>query len=329
MTRMRLWLSILATVAASGAIAQETAPPQTQTQISVDINQYFPDNTSGFITPAYLRAVLHVMNASYVAAGSAPAQSLLGNVSLVSAAPTSIFVGQCDGASRALTFTPVTGFGCNLISAAGLSFPVAVGGTVDSGGIPYFSGPTAMASMPLGANVRTAFGAALGASSGLAGVSAANAFTGANSHTGQEAFIGTASNFAQTLANAVEPTTVGGAVSSPLNFDLSAQSVYFSTSNQVANWTVNFRFSAGTALNTAMATGQTVTAVLCALQGGSAYYNNVVQIDGSTLTSGTNLFWQGGSAPSSGNATGYDCYTYSILKTGSSTYIVLASQTQF
>ena len=92
---------------------------------------------------------------------------------------------------------------------------------------------------------------------------------------------------------------------------------------------MNFAFSSGTSLNTAMTTGQTMTAVLCALQGATAYYNNVVQIDGTSLTSGTNLFWQGGTAPSTGNASGYDCYAYTILKTGSATYIVLATQTQF
>ena len=151
----------------------------------------------------------------------------------------------------------------------------------------------------------------------------------AETWTGTQTLNGTSSTIAAILANAAEPATNAGAISSPLAFYFNSQSVYWSTTAQTANWTVNFAFSSGTSLNTAMTTGQTITAVLCALQGGTAYYNNVVQIDGTSLTSGTNLFWQGGTAPSAGNASGYDCYAYTILKTGSATYIVLATQTQF
>jgi hypothetical protein len=150
-----------------------------------------------------------------------------------------------------------------------------------------------------------------------------------NTWTGTQTFSGTSSTFASILANAAEPTTVGAAISSPLAYYFNTQSVYFSTAAQTANWTVNFAFSSGTSLNSALSTGQTVTAVLCALQGATAYYNSAVQIDGVALTTGTNLFWQGGTAPSAGNASGYDCYSYSILKTGSAAYIVLATQTQF
>ena len=151
----------------------------------------------------------------------------------------------------------------------------------------------------------------------------------AETWTGTQTLNGTSSTIATIIANAAEPATNAGAISSPLAFYFNSQSVYFSTTAQTANWTVNFAFSSGTSLNTAMTTGQTMTAVLCALQGGTAYYNNVVQIDGNALTSGTNLFWQGGTAPSAGNASGYDCYSYTILKTGSAAYIVLATQTQF
>ena len=39
--------------------------------------------------------------------------------------------------------------------------------------------------------------------------------------------------------------------------------------------------------------------------------------------------WAGGTAPTSGNASGIDVYNYVITKTASATYTVLASQTQF
>jgi hypothetical protein len=48
-------------------------------------------------------------------------------------------------------------------------------------------------------------------------------------------------------------------------------------------------------------------------------------VDGSSVTPR----WQGGTAPTSGNASGIDSYTYVIIKTGSAAFTVLAAQTQF
>jgi hypothetical protein len=74
-----------------------------------------------------------------------------------------------------------------------------------------------------------------------------------------------------------------------------------------------------------MSTGQTVTATFLATQGTTAYYANTIQVDGSNVTPK----YQGGSAWSSGNASGIDAYTFSIVKTGSATFTVFASQTRF
>ena len=57
------------------------------------------------------------------------------------------------------------------------------------------------------------------------------------------------------------------------------------------------------------------------------YYNSSVQVDGTT--SGVTTKWQGGTAPTSGNASSVDTYNYVIIKTASATYTVLASQTKF
>jgi hypothetical protein len=51
-----------------------------------------------------------------------------------------------------------------------------------------------------------------------------------------------------------------------------------------------------------------------------------VQVDGTT--SGVTTRWLGG-APTAGNASGIDSYRYLIIKTGSATFTVLASNTQF
>jgi hypothetical protein len=144
--------------------------------------------------------------------------------------------------------------------------------------------------------------------------------------TATQNFNGSTSNLAMTLANVLETTTVSAtAATGTINFDVTTQSVLYYTSNASANWTVNFRASSGTALNLAMGIGQTLTLAFLVTQGATAYYNSAITIDGVSVTPK----WQGGTAPSSGNASSVDVYTYTIVKTALSTYTVFASQTQF
>jgi len=120
-------------------------------------------------------------------------------------------------------------------------------------------------------------------------------------------------------------TVTATAATGTINFDAITQPVLFYTSNASANWTVNLRGSSGVSLNSMMATGQSLTVAFLVTQGSTAYYNSAVQIDGSAVTPR----WQGGSAPTAGNASGVDVYTYTVIKTGSATYSVFASLTQF
>jgi hypothetical protein len=144
--------------------------------------------------------------------------------------------------------------------------------------------------------------------------------------TGTKTFAGTTSTLAGVLTNAAEVATVSAtAATGTIAYDITTQSVLYYTSNASANWTVNFRASSGTSLNTAMTTGQSVTAAFLVTQGATAYYNSAVQVDGSSVTPK----WQGGTAPAAGNASGIDAYIYTIIKTGSATFTVLASQTRF
>jgi hypothetical protein len=99
------------------------------------------------------------------------------------------------------------------------------------------------------------------------------------------------------------------------------------TTNASGNFTVNFRGSSGTSQNTIMATGESMSVTFLVTNGSTAYYNSSVQVDGTT--SGVTTKWQGGSAPTTGNASSIDSYTYVIIKTASATYTVLASQTKF
>lgn len=157
---------------------------------------------------------------------------------------------------------------------------------------------------------------------GATGISAASA----NTFTALQTFSGSTSVLAMALKNAAELATVSAtAATGTINYDVTTQSVLYYTSNASGNFTINFRASSGTSLNTAMATGDSVTVAFLCTNGGTAYYNSAVQVDGNAVTPK----WQGGAAPSAGNASSIDTYVYTIVKTGSATFTVAASQTKF
>ncbi len=148
----------------------------------------------------------------------------------------------------------------------------------------------------------------------------------ANTFTGLQTFAGTSSNADLKTSNILETATVSAtAATGTIPYDVTTQSVLYYTTNASGNFTVNFRGSSGTSLNTIMATGESLSVTFLVTNGSTAYYNSAVQVDGSSVTPK----WQGGSAPTSGNASSIDSYTYVIIKTASATFTVLASQTKF
>lgn len=148
----------------------------------------------------------------------------------------------------------------------------------------------------------------------------------ANTFTGLQTFSGTSSNASHKATNMLEVATVSAtAATGTINFDNTTQSVLYYTTNASGNFTLNFRGSSGTTLNTVMSTGESLSATFLVTNGTTAYYNSAVTVDGTSVTPK----WQGGSAPTSGNASSIDSYTYVIIKTGSAAFTVLASQTKF
>jgi hypothetical protein len=144
--------------------------------------------------------------------------------------------------------------------------------------------------------------------------------------TAKQTFTGSSSVISSKFVNAVEGVTVSAtAATGTINYDVTTQSVLYYTTDASANWTVNFRGSSGTSLNTLMTTGQSMTVAFLVTNGATAYYNNVVQVDGSTVTPK----WQGGTAPTAGNASSVDAYSYTIIKTGNAAFTIFASQLKF
>jgi hypothetical protein len=133
---------------------------------------------------------------------------------------------------------------------------------------------------------------------------------------------------AATFQNIGETVTVSAsAATGALNYDVLTQSVLYYTSNATATFTLNFRGNGSTSLNTVLATGQSVTVVFMVTQGASgvSYYQTAMTVDGTSVTPK----WQGSIAPTAGYASGIDVYTYTIIKTGSAAFTVLATLSPF
>ena len=172
---------------------------------------------------------------------------------------------------------------------------------------------------------RTALGLVIGTD--VQAYNANTAFTNAaQTFTALQTFAGTSSNADAKFSNILEVATVSAtAATGTINFDVTTQSVLYYTTNASGNFTINFRGSSGTTLNSIMSTGESLSATFLNTNGGTAYYNSALQVDGSSVTPK----WQGGTAPTVGNASSIDGYTYVIIKTGSAAFTVLASQTKF
>ncbi len=129
-----------------------------------------------------------------------------------------------------------------------------------------------------------------------------------------------------TVYEIIEKATVStSALTGTVNFNVKDGSVVYYTTGASANWTLNIRGDGSTTLNSAMATGDSVTIAVLCTQGSTAYYPSAHTIDGSSVTPK----WAGGTAPTAGNASSIDVYVYTIVKTASATYTVFASQTRF
>jgi len=122
-----------------------------------------------------------------------------------------------------------------------------------------------------------------------------------------------------------EKVNVNGTFTSNINIDTNTQAVQLNTATASANFTVNLRGDGSNSLDASMDTGESITVAYINKNNNVTYWNTTVQVDGVTVTP----VWQGGAAPTGGNVTSNDVYTFTAIKTASSTFTVLASQTQF
>lgn len=142
----------------------------------------------------------------------------------------------------------------------------------------------------------------------------------AQTWTAKQTFAATGS-----IQQIIEKATItGSAPSATQNFDWLTQAVQYFTSNAANNWTLNVRGDGSNTLNSVLATGEAITIGVLTTQGGTAYYQSAMQIDGSAVTPK----WVGG-APTAGTANSLESYLFTIIKTASATFTVLAQKIVF
>jgi hypothetical protein len=116
------------------------------------------------------------------------------------------------------------------------------------------------------------------------------------------------------------------AISGAETMDTLTSTAYYNYTTATGNFTLNVRGNSGTTLSSLLAVGDSITVAWAITNGATARYLTAFSVDGSAQT----VKWQGGSAPTSGNANSVDVYVFTILKTAATpTYVVLGSQTQF
>jgi hypothetical protein len=110
--------------------------------------------------------------------------------------------------------------------------------------------------------------------------------------------------------------------STATNIDCLTSGVWYYTVAATATFGFNFRGNSTTTLASVLAVGQAVTINVLNTSGATAYYPTTFTVDGTSVTPK----WSGGTAPTAGNVSTTDTYSFTIVKTAATpTYIILAS----
>ena len=113
------------------------------------------------------------------------------------------------------------------------------------------------------------------------------------------------------------------------NFYLASGHFFRYTGTPGADYYPNFKHSASINLNDRMDVNDVVTATLAVNSPAATYHiANTIHIDGNAT--GENSYtidtdWVGGSAPDAGNGSGYDIYSFTIIKTADKNFTILAN----
>ena len=128
------------------------------------------------------------------------------------------------------------------------------------------------------------------------------------------------------LQQSLEKITIGTSPSSTTNIDVLTSALHYYATSHSTGVTLEIRPSSSiTDLNTLMSTGQSLTVVFIMKSGHVNGKVSALTIYGTSQT----IKWFGGVAPSGSAGDALDAYTFTIIKTDTSTYTVLGSQSKF
>jgi hypothetical protein len=115
------------------------------------------------------------------------------------------------------------------------------------------------------------------------------------------------------------------ATTGTMNFNFLDGAVEYHTGTATGQFTLNLRGSSSTTLNSLLSVGESITGTY--LNTNTTFYLSTIVIDGSSTN--VTLEYQGGAAPTAGNA-GIDVYAFTAIKTATTpAYVILAAQNQF
>lgn len=144
--------------------------------------------------------------------------------------------------------------------------------------------------------------------------------------SGTATFTGSPSSIALSTINLAENISLA---TSPLigvyNYFVTSQTILYVTAAATGNFIINITGNDTTKLNNLLNVGQSISCVLMVTNGSTGYYNTGLQVDGIAVAPK----WQSGTAPSMGNTSSVDTYSYTIIKTANATFSAFASQTKF
>jgi hypothetical protein len=127
-----------------------------------------------------------------------------------------------------------------------------------------------------------------------------------------------------TIVYSIENVSIIGAQSGTYTFNVIDGAQKYSTANAIANLTLNFRGNSTVSLNSLLSNGQSTTTTYVMTTGATAYGVTGVNIDGT----GQTIKWVGNITPIQYSNT-TTAYTFTLIKTGTSTYTVLGSGTRY
>ena len=114
---------------------------------------------------------------------------------------------------------------------------------------------------------------------------------------------------------------VATAWSTTNDISLDDGNVFLNTANLGGTGTT-IDITSSNGLNVDLETGDMTSVTLITAVNATTAFINHITIGAASVTES----WVGGSAPTDGGGSGYDVYTFNIIKTGSATYVVIANQ---